>query len=209
MRESFRLLDGSRKRAGLREIRLPMTREECIEIYKRYSRKLFNVSLRIVGDSGEAEEIVQDTVLKFFRQEMAGQVSHEGNGMAFVGNDRLVGAWMVRTCVRASIDAVRRRKRERLFFEEYAAGTEEYSEAAEENEKEYAAEEEIGKIKSAIKELPDSYRIILTLVLIEGFDYEEISGMTGTSEGTLRTQYSRARKMLVNRLKEMSVNEYV
>ncbi|MBR5661129.1 MAG: RNA polymerase sigma factor [Bacteroidales bacterium] len=186
-----------------------MTREECIDIYKRYSRKLFNVSLRIVGDSGEAEEIMQDTVLKFFQQEMAGQARHEGRGMAFIENERLVGAWMVRTCVRASIDAVRRRKRERLFFEEYeAAGKEEYPEAAEEGRKEYVAEEEVGKIKDAIRELPDSYRIILTLVLIEGLDYEEISGMTGTSEGTLRTQYSRARKMLAARLKEMKVIEY-
>ena len=57
---------------------MPMTREECIDIYKRYSRKLFNVSLRIVGDSGEAEEIMQDTVLKFFQQEMDDQERDEG-----------------------------------------------------------------------------------------------------------------------------------
>ena len=44
-----------------------MTREESIRIYKTYSRKLFNVSFRIVGDSALAEEIMQDTVLKFFR----------------------------------------------------------------------------------------------------------------------------------------------
>ena len=184
---------------------MPMTREECIDIYRRYSRKLFNVSLRIVGDSGEAEEIMQDTVLKFFRQEMEGQDRKEG-----VWQEGKMAAWLIRTCVRASIDAVRRRKRERLFFEEYeAVGKEDYSEAVEEGRKEYVAEEEVGKIKDAIRELPDSYRIILTLVLIEGLDYEEISGLTGTSEGALRTQYSRARKVLAARLKEMKVIEYV
>ena len=46
-------------------------------------------------------------------------------------------------------------------------------------------------------------------MLIEGLDYEEISGLTGTSEGALRTQYSRARKVLAARLKEMKVIEYV
>ena len=192
---------------------MPMTREECIDIYRRYSRKLLNVSLRIVGDSGEAEEIMQDTVLKFFRQEMEGRQEKEGvwqGGKISGSQGGKMAAWLIRTCVRASIDALRRRKRERMFFEEYeSVGMENNSEAAEEGQKEYVAEEEVGKIKDAIRELPDSYRIILTLVLIDGLDYEEISGITGTSEGTLRTQYSRARKMLAARLKEMKVIEYV
>ena len=184
---------------------MPMTREECIDIYKRYSRKLFNVSLRIVGDSGEAEEIMQDTVLKFFQQQMDGQERDEG-----LRQEGKMAAWLIRTCVRASIDAVRRRKRERLFFEEYeSVGKDDYSEAVEEDQAGANSGMGIQRIKDAIRELPDSYRIILTLVLIEGLDYEEISGITGTSEGTLRTQYSRARKMLATRLKEMKVIEYV
>ena len=184
---------------------MPMTREECIDIYRRYSRKLFNVSLRIVGDSGEAEEIMQDTVLKFFRQEMEGQDRKEG-----VWQEGKMAAWLIRTCVRASIDAVRRRKRERMFFEEYeAVGKEEYSESVEDDQAGANSGMGIQRIKDAIRELPDSYRIILTLVLIEGLDYEEISGLTGTSEGALRTQYSRARKGLAARLKEMKVIEYV
>ena len=190
-----------------------MTREECIDIYKRYSRKLFNVSLRIVGDSGEAEEIMQDTVLKFFRQEMEGCQEKEGvwhAGMIVASQEGKMAAWLIRTCVRASIDAVRRRKRERLFFEEYeAVGKEEYSESVEDDQMGANSGIGIQRIKDAIMELPDSYRIILNLVLIEGLDYEEISGLTGTSEGALRTQYSRARKVLAARLKEMKVIEYV
>ena len=54
----------------------------------------------------------------------------------------------------------------------------------------------------AISRLKDPYRLVLNLVLIEGLDYEEISSMTGEREGTLRTQYSRARKMLAALLKE-------
>lgn len=192
---------------------MPMTREECIDIYRRYSRKLFNVSLRIVGDSGEAEEIMQDTVLKFLRQGMEGRQEKEGfwqAGKIAASREGKMAAWLIRTCVRASIDAVRRRKRERMFFEEYeAVGKEEYSESVEDDQMGANSGMGIQKIKEAIKELPDSYRIILTLVLIEGLDYEEISGLTGTSEGALRTQYSRARKVLAARLKEMKVIEYV
>ena len=170
----------------LEDTSAPMTREESIEIYKRYSRKLFNVSLRIVGDAGEAEEIMQDTVLKFIR-----------SGQGADGSERVVTAWMVRTCMRASIDAVRKRKRERQFLEEYAEVS------GSENEEVEMRGMDIHKIKRVISEMPDSYRIMLTLVLIEGLDYEEISEITGESEGALRTRYSRARKMLAARLIEM------
>ena len=83
-----------------------MTREESIRIYKTYSRKLFNVSFRIVGDSALAEEIMQDTVLKFIKLQGDVMISQAGSTCQS-GQDR-VGAWLVRTCVRASIDALRK-----------------------------------------------------------------------------------------------------
>ena len=173
-----------------------MTREESIRIYKTYSRKLFNVSFRIVGDGALAEEIMQDTVLKFIKLQgdvMIGQAGPTSQG----GQDR-VGAWLVRTCVRASIDALRKLKREREFLEDFAS-----HEAVDYPEDDFLPEEySVEAVKQAIESLPGPYRLILTLVLIEGLDYEEISGFTGDSEGALRTRFSRARKMLVGRLKE-------
>ena len=64
--------------------------------------------------------------------------------------------------------------------------------------------DEIGitRIREAIYSLKDPYRLVLDLVLIEGLDYEEISSYMGEREGTIRTQYSRARKMLAARLNE-------
>ena len=194
-----------------------MTREESIRVYKTYSRKLFNVSFRIVGDGALAEEIMQDTVLKFIKLQgdvmigqtgqvsqlgHAGQVGHAGQGgqagpICQSGQDR-VGAWLVRTCVRASIDALRKLKREREFLEDFAS-----HEAADYPEDDFFPEEySVEAVKQAIGSLPGPYRLILTLVLIEGLDYEEISGFTGDNEGALRTRFSRARKMLVGRLKE-------
>lgn len=169
-----------------------MTREECIRIYSKYSRKLFNVSFRIVGDSALAEEIMQDTILKFIRFFDEGKMADQ------VGPDdarKATGAWLVRTCVRGSIDALRRMKRDREFLEEYAAETEEAG----------SPEVEVGQItietvKKEMDSLPEPYRLILTLVLIEGLDYEEISEITGVKEGALRTRFSRARKMLADRL---------
>ena len=86
-----------------------MTREESITFYKEHARRLYNTSLRIVRDSGEAEEIMQDTILKFISSDIAPK------------DQAQVAMWLSRTCIRKSIDAVRRKKRERLFLDEYAA----------------------------------------------------------------------------------------
>ena len=202
-----------------------MTREESIEFYKAYSRKLFNVSFRIVGDSALAEEIMQDTVLKFFRfvgkgerADRDGDVGDSSLALRMTGEPlrmtggplRMTGdvagrkateAWLVRTCVRGSIDALRRLKREREFLGEYETWQESAAEVGQENpggERRISVEE----VKKAMGALPPPYRLILTLVLIDGLDYEEISEITGEKEGALRTRFSRARKMLAERLKE-------
>ena len=100
--------------------------------------------------------------------------------------------------MRASIDALRKLKREREFLEDFAS-----HEAVDYSEDDFLPQEySVEAVKQAIGSLPGPYRLILTLVLIEGLDYEEISGFTGDNEGALRTRFSRARKMLVGRLKE-------
>ena len=162
-----------------------MTREKSIEIYKAHSRRLYNISLRIVGDSALAEEIMQDTILKCLQLEPTA-----------------VSAWLSKTCIRASIDALRKRKRERLFLEDYASEeAPDYFAPVGEDDDQQIEIPSIDAVKNAIASLPESYRLILTLVLIEGLDYEEISGYTGEKEGTIRTRYSRARQMLAERLK--------
>ena len=173
-----------------------MTREESIAFYKEHSKRLYNISLRIVRDSALAEEIMQDTILKALRPLRQAQ-GPQGLGTKTQGN-----AWLTKTCIRASIDELRKRKRERLFLDEYAA----------EEAPNYFTPESIDipkdelsvdRIKASINSLQDPYRLVLNLVLIDGLDYEEISSITGEREGTIRTQYSRARKMLASKLTEI------
>ena len=224
-----------------------MTREESIKIYKTYSRKLFNISFRIVGDSALAEEIMQDTLLKFIASADAfapvpplatghTQPRRSEDGLGWgrvadrVGNDlrrsedglgwgrvadqagdeprrsggRRELAWLTKTCVRASIDALRKMRREKAFLDEYAGEGIEEENGLEVDESELTVETgnlTVEKVKGAIRSLPEPYRLILTLVLIEGLDYEEISDITGEREGALRTRFSRARKMLAGRLR--------
>lgn len=164
-----------------------MTIKESIEFYKAHARRLYNISLRIVRDSGEAEEIMQDTILKFIT---LGVVPD---------NQASVAAWLGRTCIRKSIDALRKRTREKLFLDEYAGEVSEYDDSRTFEFTETAAGVEM--VRKAIGELPENYRLILNLVLLEGLDYEEIAELTGEREGTIRTQFSRGRAKLAEKLK--------
>ena len=166
-----------------------MTREESIDFYKKHAKRLYNISLRIVQDSAQAEEIMQDTILKYLTLSPL-----PGFGAASES------AWLARTCIRASIDALRKRKRELHFLDEYASEeAPEYfapAEGTDEREETASAPFDIAVIRKAIDSLNDPYRLVLNLILLDGLDYEEISSITGEREGTVRTQYSRARKML-------------
>lgn len=64
-------------------------------------------------------------------------------------------------------------------------------------------------VMEALKSMPDGYRTILTLKLIEDIDYKEIASMLGISESSVRSQYMRGRKKLAEKLKErLKVNDY-
>jgi RNA polymerase sigma-70 factor (ECF subfamily) len=62
-------------------------------------------------------------------------------------------------------------------------------------------------IKKKIQQLPDGYRIVLSLYLFEGYDHEEISKILGVAQSTVRTQYIRAKQKLLQLLKKGEVYE--
>ena len=161
-----------------------MTRTEITEFYREHNRRLYNTALRILGDSDEAEEVMQDTILKF--------LSAKGPFEA----EAQVRAWLTRTCVRAAIDRLRERRRRREFLEDYAAGAE-----TEEEEGGGLPAPDAGRIREAMMKLDEPYRVVVTLVLIEGMDYREIAKMTGKKETTLRSLYCRGRNKLARMLK--------
>ena len=75
-----------------------MAHQEIIRFYEKYRRKLYNIALRITGDSLDAEDVVQDTVIKYLRSS-TGKLA-----------DQQVEAWLCKACVRASVDMLRVRK---------------------------------------------------------------------------------------------------
>jgi len=165
-----------------------MTRQEITEFYQEHHRRLYNISLRILRDSDEAEEVMQDTILKF--------VTAPGN----FSSPEQVSAWLARTCIHASIDRLRRRERREAFLEEY--GREESMDSHSGLDPESHALPSVSQIKAAMERLPEPYGLILDLVLIEGLDYGEIADLTGKKETTLRSLYSRGRGKLIEMLNQ-------
>ncbi len=159
-----------------------MTRKEITSFYQAHSRRLYNISYRILLNAEDAEEVMHDTILKY--------VTTPWQPM----EDAQVSAWLARTCIRASIDRLRKHRHEALFLEDLARQS---SVETPQSEQELPAETAASRVLAALQQLPDPYRLVLTLVLVEGLDYEEIAGYTGIKPTTLRSHFMRGKQKLL------------
>ena len=154
------------------------------QIYKLYYKSMYNVSLRIVNDPMEAEDIMQESFLTAFEQigNFSGEVSF--------------GAWLKRIVRNRSIDSWR--KNEKMIFE----NVESYHEIADDSFENSLSDGEpdgrIKKIAEGIRHLSEGCRKIFTLYFLEGYDYEEISQILSISKSTSRSQLSRAKNRLIS-----------
>ncbi len=157
------------------------------EIYRLYYKSMYNVSLRIVNETQEAEDIMQDSFLSAFENigSYRGKVSF--------------GAWLRRIVINRSIDALKKRKNLLTGIEE----VEDMPDLSDSGNSDYEETRlEVERIQKCISLLPDGYRIILSLYLLEGYDHEEIALILGISASTSRSQYTRARHKLAVLLKK-------
>jgi len=158
-------------------------------IYKLYYKSMYNTSLRILNDTLEAEDVIQEAFLSAF--EKIGTYRQE---VSF-------GAWLKRIVINRSLDHLKKRK---MVFEPVEEKFDMADESGQENgsltEEELLEKLEI--IRNAIDSLPDGYRIILSLYLLEGYDHDEIAGIMNISPSTSRSQYARARKKLLEIIRQ-------
>lgn len=150
------------------------SRKAQFEIYKLYAKAMYNVALRIVNYEEEAEDVLQEAFLDAFTR------------MDSFRAETTFGLWLKQIVINKSINCLRKRKVEFVNIEVVDVA-EEIS--ADEEEVRWRVEE----LKVAIAELPDKYRVVLSLYLFEGYDHEEIAHILKISESTSRTQYMRAK----------------
>ena len=152
------------------------------KIYDIMSQRLYNISLRIVGSSADAEEIMHDTLLQYWKFGRKHEIID-------------IGKWLSSICIRKSIDRLRERYRWKELLENYEDPILDEPEAED-------LEYDIQTVRKALSSLPDHYRAIVSLHLFEGYDYQEISQITGTNESTIRTLYMRGRQKLAEALRK-------
>ena len=154
-------------------------------IYKLYYKDMYNTSLRIVNNTMEAEDIMQDSFLQAFQRIH----SYTGQGS--------FGSWLKRIVINKSLDTLRKKK-EIVSIDEKDV---EFPDTIEENREE-EIQLQVTEVKEAINELPEEYRLIITLYLLEQYSHEEISEMLHISNNLSRTRLVRAKQKVMKILKE-------
>ena len=157
------------------------------QIYKLYYKTMYNTSLRIVNDSMEAEDIMQEAFLSAFEK-----IDSYSGTVSF-------GAWLKTIVVNRSLDALSKRK---VIFENIDLHAEIKDESDDESDRREELSAKAEDIKEAINALPDGYRIILSLYLLEGYDHDEIAEIMSITSSTSRSQLSRAKQKLISDLKK-------
>ncbi len=157
-----------------------------LEVYNRYYKAMFNTSLRIVKDTAQAEDIMQESFLSAFTK------LHTFKG------EVTFGSWLKRIVINNSIHQYRKQqKKNEVALDEVLYKVEDNDGVASDH---VFTELKAQKVMETMKDLKDNYRISLTLHLIEGFDYDEISEIMNISYANCRTTVSRAKESLRKKL---------
>jgi RNA polymerase sigma factor (sigma-70 family) len=156
-----------------------------IRMYDLFAKKMFNTSMRIVKDSLLAEDIVQESFIAVFNslETYRGEVPFE--------------VWLRRIVINRSIDQLRKQK---FILDELDESMQTSYEEPDWDPESSSETEVVNEVKKKINQLPDGYRIILSLHLIEGYDHDEISQILKISASTSRSQLTRAKRKLIELL---------
>ncbi|MGR3811684.1 RNA polymerase sigma factor [Jiulongibacter sp. NS-SX5] len=165
--------------------------EACLEndraaqkqLYEMFSGKLFVVALRYMHDREKAKDVLQDAFVKIFRH------------LDSFRFDSPLEAWLRKIVVNTALKALKKSGNLTQSLEgDYMIDEDfHYKNKGQENLSYQQLLELIG-------ELPDGCRTIFNLYAIEGFKHHEIAKMLGVSEGTSKSQYSRAKMLLQEKL---------
>ncbi len=161
-------------------------------LVRRHERTVYRVALRLVGRSGGAEEVAQDTFLRAYRA--LGR---------FQGGD--FRPWLLRIATNRAYDELRRRKRAPESLDEFAIKSAAAFEpnltwtatARQDDPIARTEQQELGLLlRAALARLPFDQRLAIILSDVQGYDYLEIAAITGVSYGTVKSRLSRARARL-------------
>ena len=158
-------------------------RKAQLKLYQQYCEGMFCVAMRFLKNEDDAEDVLQESFIKAYEKihQFQGEVSF--------------GAWIKRIVINKSIDFLKTRKDMTVRLDEsYMHITE---------DEDWTVEEGISleTIKNEIEKLPEKYRYVVMMFLMEGYDHAEISQILGLTETNCRTRLLRGKGLLKEALK--------
>jgi len=151
---------------------------------------MFNIAMRILNHENEAADILQESFLDAFTR------------ITNFRQETTFGLWIKQIVINRSISRLRKRKLELVSLDDLDIDTI----AEPDDQEDEALQLQVLEIKKAMQLLPDGYRVILSLYLLEGYDHEEIAYVLNITESTSRTQFLRAKRKLRELLKAERYN---
>ena len=158
-------------------------RKAQFELYKLYSRAMYNICVRMLGSAENAEDALQNSFVDVFTK------------LDTFRFESTIGAWIKRIVINNCINALKKR---RLEFSELTDNAQMPTEGDPSVSEGFL---NVPAIQKAIQQLPDGYRTVFNLYALEGYDHEEIGQILNISEATSKSQYSRAKARLREVLK--------
>ncbi|WP_425236373.1 RNA polymerase sigma factor [Ulvibacterium sp.] len=159
-------------------------RKAQLQLYNQYCSGMFYVAMRFVKNSSDAEDIIQESFIKAF------QKIHQFKG------DVSFGAWLKRIVINKSIDFLKAKKERLVPLDEN------YMQVVEDDD--WTVEDGItlDEVKLAMEQLPEKYKYVVMMFLLEGYDHREIANVLGLSETACRTRLLRGKGFLKELLKK-------
>lgn len=153
-------------------------------LYDQYKISLFTVCLRYSRDRSEAEDILQEGFIKIFKD------LHQYTGKGDIG------AWMRKVMVNTALQYLRKWKKDWQHYD-----SQEYLEVFQNTETIF---QKLGleELTQLIQQLPEGYKIVFNLYVIEGYSHKEIAELLGISENTSKTQLFKAKGALRKKLEQ-------
>ena len=147
-------------------------------LYNQYSKAMFNTCVRMLKIEADAEDALQNAFIDVFTK------------LDSFRYESTIGAWIKRIVINTCINHLKKRRLQTTDWDESIP--EPIETVSDDGEQEY----QVSRIKGAMEELPDGYRVVFSLYLLEGYDHGEISEILQISEATSKSQFSRAKQRI-------------
>jgi len=162
-----------------------------IALYRKYNQGMYRIAYRLLRNVEDAEDVIQESFLNAFKK------IHQFKG------DVTFGAWLKKIVVNRSINQLQKNQLTLVDMDESNLA---HIQSVDKNPTSHG-NKVLKEVKSAISVLPEKYRYVVMLYLIEGFDHLEIAEILNISVPTSKTRLSRGKVKLKNALKQKGYGE--